>query len=237
MKLSHLEMPENRLSTNPVEMERTPRNAQPFGAGERHSIIICCALSLLLFFLPLLTIHVPIAGDQDVSGYDAYSKVTEFRERLKASDETSTSTPHIRNPGTLVSDLPLSVRLAWVIPLALILAFVSAAVALIAAFKNLRVARVVCIVGAGFSAAAILHTIIMNSDLHSWLSDSMKTAPSAKHNLFAGLAENFGTLIANAFQIKPGWGVYALVVLLSLAAALGFSRVLSRLRVRPNSKS
>jgi hypothetical protein len=210
-------------------MEQIPRDTQPFGAVERNSIITCCALSLFLFFFPLLTIHMPIAGDQDVSGYDVFSKVSEFRDKLQPSDTRSTSTPHIRNPGTLVPDLPLSIRLAWLMPLALILAFVSAAVALIAAFKNPKAARVVCIIGACFSAAAILHTTIMNSDLHSWLADSMKTAPSEKHNPFAGLAENFGTLIVNAFQIKPGWGVYALVVLLSLAAALGFSRALSRL--------
>jgi len=37
----------------------------------------------------------------------------------------------------------------------------------------------------------------------------------------------------NAFQIKPGWAVYALLLLLGLAAVLGFSRVLSRLRFVP----
>ena len=72
----------------------------------------------------------------------------------------------------------------------------------------------------------------MNSDLHSWLAESMKKAQSQlKDNPFAGLAENIGTSMLNAFQIKPGWGVYALLILLGLAAVLGFSRVLSRLRV------
>lgn len=62
----------------------------------------------------------------------------------------------------------------------------------------------------------------------------MKTAQSElKGNPFAGLAENIGKLMLNAFQIKPGWGIYALLVLLGLVAVLGFSRVLSRLRVAP----
>ena len=74
----------------------------------------------------------------------------------------------------------------------------------------------------------------MNSDIHSWLNESMKTAQSdLKDNPYAGLAENIGTLIVNAFQIKPGWAVYALLVLLGLAAVLGFSRLLSRLRLAP----
>lgn len=226
------------LKNQPVEMEQIPRNTQPFTAVERNSIVICCALSLLLFFFPLLTIQIPIAGNQDVSGYDVFSKLTEFREKLKPSDATAPATPSAANPSNPVPDLPLSLQLAWLMPLALILAFVSAAVALISAFRNPKVARVVCTIGACLSGAAILHTTIMNSDIHSWLSESMKTARSElKDNPFAGLAENLQTLIVNAFQIKPGWAVYALVVLLGLAAALGFSRVLSRLRVVPISNS
>jgi hypothetical protein len=126
-----------------------------FAPIERNLIVGCCALSLLLFFFPLLSIHIPIAGEQDVSGYDVFSKITEFREKLEPSDATSTSTPYSTNPSTLVPDPPLSIQLAWLMPLALILAFVSAAVALIAAFNNPWVARVVCTIGACFSAAAI----------------------------------------------------------------------------------
>jgi hypothetical protein len=50
---------------------------------------------------------------------------------------------------------------------------------------------------------------------------------------YAGLAENLGTLMLNAFQIKPGWAVYVLLLLLGLAAVVGFSSGLSRLRIAP----
>ena len=59
-----------------------PPHPQPSNV-ERNAIVGCCVLSLLLFFFPLLTIHVPIAGEQDVSGYDVFSKLPEFREKLK----------------------------------------------------------------------------------------------------------------------------------------------------------
>ena len=219
-------------------MERTPITRKSPSSLERNAIVACCVLSLLLFFFPLLTIHVPIAGDQDVSGYDVFSKLTEFREKLKPPNTKSTSTPYNASPRTQPPDLPLSVQLGWLMPLALIIAFLSAAIALITAFKAIHISRIVCVIGAACSAAAILHITIMNSDIHSWLSESMKTAqPELKNNPYAGLAQNLSALIVNAFQIKPGWGVYTLLVLLGLAAVLGFSRVLSRLRVVPTAGS
>jgi len=189
---------------------------------------------LLLFFFPLLTIHVPIAGEQDVSGYDVFSKFTEFRQKLKPPDATSQTSPYTGRPRTPRPEMPLSIQLGWLTPLAIIIAFISAAIALVSAFKAIHVSRILCVIGAVCAGAAILHITIMNSDLHSWLAESMKKAQSQlKDNPFAGLAENIGTSMLNAFQIKPGWGVYALLILLGLAAVLGFSRVLSRLRVAP----
>src|SRR5438552_18797514 len=119
-------------------MERTPITRKS-PTLERNAIVACCVLSLLLFFFPLLTIHVSIAGDQDVSGYDVFSKLTEFREKLKPPDTTSTSTPHNASPRTQPPDLPLSVQLGWLMPLALIIAFLSAAIALITAFKAIHI--------------------------------------------------------------------------------------------------
>ncbi len=220
------------LKNQPMEIQQTTPSHQPPSNVERNAIVGCCVLSLLLFFLPLLTIHVPIAGDQDVSGYDVFSKLAEFREKIKPPDATSSSNPYTATPRIQPPDLPLSIQLGWLTPLALILAFVSAALALVSAFKAIRVSRIFCVIGVACAGAAIAHITIMNSDIHFWLAESMKTAQSElKGNPFAGLAENIETLMVNAFQIKPGFGLYALLMLLWLAAVLGFSRVLSRLRV------
>ena len=59
--------------------------------------------------LALLAI-LAAAGDQGVSGYDVFSKLTEFREKLKPPDTKSTSIPHNASPRTQPPDLPLSVR-------------------------------------------------------------------------------------------------------------------------------
>jgi hypothetical protein len=59
---------------------------------------------------------------------------------------------------------------------------------------------------------------IVNSDMH-WLANSLKlSAEDSKGNPFAGLAEGLGNMMMNAFQIKPGWGLYALLILLGISA-------------------
>src|SRR5438552_4825477 len=122
-------------------MERTPITRKS-PTLERNAIVACCVLSLLLFFFPLLTIHVPIAGEQDVSGYDVYSKLTEFREKLKPPDATSQTSPYTGRPRMPRPDMPLSIQLAWLTPLAIIIAFISAAIALVSAFKAIHVSRI-----------------------------------------------------------------------------------------------
>ncbi len=222
------------LTSQPVKLEQTTLTDLAPNNIQRNALVGCCVLSLLLFFFPLLTIHVPIAGEQDISGYDVFSKLTEFRDKLKPPDATASPNPYTATPRTQPPDLPLSLQLGWLTPFAIIVAFVSAAIALVTAFKAIHISRIVCVIGAVCAGAAILHITIMNSDLHSWLTESMKTSQSElKGNPYAGLAENIGSLMLNAFQIKPGWAIYGLLVLLGLAAVLGFSRVLSRLRVAP----
>ena len=105
------------LKNQSVEIERVAPTHPPPSNVERNAIAGCCVLSILLFFFPLLTIHVPIAGEQDVSGYDVFSKLTEFREKLKPPDGSQTN-PYSATPRTPPPDMPLSIQLGWLTPLA-----------------------------------------------------------------------------------------------------------------------
>src|SRR3989441_13229955 len=121
-----------RALDGPTQPSYSATTTRDVNRLQRNSIVACCALSLLLFFFPLLTIHVPIAGDQDVTGYDVFSKLTEFQEKLKLPDATASPNPYTATPRTQPPDLPLSLQLGWLTPLAIIVAFVSAAIALVA---------------------------------------------------------------------------------------------------------
>src|SRR5258708_35280634 len=69
------------LTSQPVKLEQTTLTDLAPNNIQRNALVGCCVLSLLLFFFPLLTIHVPIAGEQDISGYDVFSSLAvEFAE-------------------------------------------------------------------------------------------------------------------------------------------------------------
>ncbi|MGA2336755.1 MAG: hypothetical protein ABSG08_15415 [Terriglobales bacterium] len=87
-------------------------------------------------------------------------------------------------------------------------------------------------VGSLFALAAILHLTVMNSDLHAWFQESMRAASEElRGNPFPNFAETLGGIVANAFQIKPGIGLYVLAVTLALAAFLAYSRLMETVAI------
>jgi len=179
-----------------------------------------------------------MAGEQQVTGYDVVSRVNNMRRNLegneskeKAQDDTPT-TPKQRKsepvePSQPPPELPLSVRLGWMIPGGIILAWASAVLTIIGAFSDTKLAKVSGAVGTCAAIWAVVHVSIMNSDVHSWFAASMQTSQAdVKGNPFAAMAQNLGSLIANAFQLKAGWGLYALAFFLGASAVLAFSRML-----------
>ncbi|MGA8660340.1 MAG: hypothetical protein WB586_29835, partial [Chthoniobacterales bacterium] len=88
-------------------------------ALEKSLITILAVVALSMFFFPLLVIHAPLVGEQDVSGYDIFSKMRQF------SGQVDKSAPEPDTPRTLPSpdkqrvaepEPPLSLRMAWLIP-------------------------------------------------------------------------------------------------------------------------
>lgn len=222
-----------------------------FNSVERAALAACCVLALLLFFFPLLTIQLPLAGEQEITGSQVSSKVNDLRKQLgnlskhrpakKPSPPSVPSAPSPQRPSpgaSVANDLPVSVKIGWLIPIAVTIAFLSAAATLVCAFFSVKMARWASTVGACSAAIAVLHVSIMNSDIHSWFADTLKlTAEELNRNLFAALAQGLGSLVVNAFQIKPGWGLYSLLLLLGVSMVIAFSRVLSRWQIASGSNA
>jgi hypothetical protein len=204
-------------------------------AMERWLTLSLATLGLLMFFFPLLVIQAPLVGEQDVSGYDIFSKVRQFSKQVDKSSsepERSHTPPDASRPTPPELGLPLSLRVAWLIPVNVTAAFILAVITILGAGTGRRISAVAATVGTILSICAILHVMVANSDLHSWMQESMKTSTAElKDNPFAAMAEQFGNLMLNAFKIKPGLGLYVLSASLGGAALIAKSGILTKLRV------
>jgi len=194
---------------------------------ETWGVAILSIIALLTFFFPLISMRIPVAGDQGISGYDIVSKVGTFTQNLSSGAARGNQPPG----GSGVS-LPLSVRMAWLVPLLVFAAFAGAALALIGAFRNLSLSKTASAIGAVCGVVAVIYITVLNSDVHNMLQGIMnKSATELKDNPFADLAKTIGSLLMNAFQLKPGAGLYVLVVCLCIVAFLAQTRFLTRVHL------
>ena len=112
------------------------------------------------------------------------------------------------------------------------MAFIFSAIVILGIHMNRPVAVIAAYLGTAFSSVAILHIMIANSDFHSWMATSMKSSTSElADNPFAAIADQFGSMMANAFKITPGVGLYVLAACLGLIAVFAKSRVLMKFRL------
>ncbi len=178
-------------------------------------------IALLMFFFPLLVIQAPIVGEQDVSGYDIFSKVNQFRGQVHqspAEPQSQPETPPSRNKQepSPETPMPFSLKIAWLIPINVTAAFLLAAIAGIGTRVSVRASGTAALLGTVLAVGTILHISIANSDMHSWIQASLKTSSEdLKDNPFAAVAEQFGNLAA----------------CLLITTFIAKSRILTRLRV------
>jgi len=199
---------------------------------ERRIIGFIAGIAILMFFFPLVSFQAPIVGDIGFSGYDVITRLNEklqgYQERrptnLAGSNEPQAKV-HQERGGE--EDLPISVKMAWLIPLAITGAFLCALVVFLGAWLSLQVPTSPAGGGALLGIIAIIHLKMFNSDVHGVIRSHLKA--SANHlqgNPFAGLAE----LAVNAFQIRPGIGLYILTSCLTIAAFFAYYGTTSRPR-------
>ncbi len=207
--------------------------------SERWIVGTLMVIALLTFFFPLVTIHLPIVGNQDLSGYDVLTEPKNFSHSLNKltsttpggpDSEPTQSAPTSSNAASTSLSMPFSVRTLIMIPVEIIVSFICVLVALLCCFPPFRSvsAKPVATAGAVASVVAVLHLTIANSDLHKWFREYIVTG-SSDHAVdpSAGFAQQIDNLAANAVQLTPGAGLYVCAVALTLTTVLLHSRILS----------
>jgi hypothetical protein len=224
---------------------------------ENWTIGTLSVVALITFFFPLVSVHLLIARDMEFSGYDSVVKARQFWQPLELRDTSlqtadaqapegretqrnpapGSETPQPQTSPPTGPQIPLSVQLGGLIPLLIIGGYFFALLSFFGCFSSWPMTKLAATLGALCGFGAILHTLIINSQMHAMYEELMSaTKSNLKDNPFAGFAEAMGKLMANAFQLKPGLGLYILTVGLGIAAFLAHSRVLSRVRIAPPSE-
>jgi len=203
---------------------------------ERGAVAFLAALAALTFFLPLFSIHFPLAGDQEVTGYETASKITQLTRRIRSAagqgedgQKPSIKLPKMpRGDSSAPSTLPPTIRFSWLIPVFITGAFVGALLTLLGSLLSLGLSKIAGAIGAVCGILALAHLTLMNSDMHQLLQDSLQRG-TGDRNPLAGLARAFGGAFINNFDLKPGVGLYVLAASLALADILIYSRIISRI--------
>jgi hypothetical protein len=212
---------------------------------ERLTVALLALIAALTFFFPLLTVQVPIVGEQDVTGYDTASRIRQLTQEVRSASGQETAQgpqggedrkPSVRLPrlprrgnSSAASAIPASIRFSWLIPVFVVSAFGCALLALLGSLVSLRVAKVASALGTMCGLLAILHLTVMNSDIHGLLEESVRRgAGHLKGSPLRGLAQTVESILLGGFSLKAGAGLYVLTVSLGLAALATHSRLLSR---------
>ena len=198
------------------------------------------AIAAVTFFLPLLSIHLPIAGDEQVTGYDAAEKIRQVTDQVRSltghgqGNKPSVKLPRLPSSGPggapgAPSRLPLSIRLSWLIPAFIVIAFVCALLTLLGSLISLVLARIASAIGAVAGLLAVVQLSMLDSAIRQALEDSIQRSTGGpKRGFLAGLAQAVGNALVDAFSLRAGAALYVLAISLGLAALLCWSRLLSR---------
>jgi len=237
-------MPQGGWSNAPEERQqvRTPQSEhrQGFGSSEKWIAGMLLLVAMLTFFFPLVSLQLPILGDQEISGYDLLNRGRDIDRALssigsRSADENSTvpARPPLGDSAARaarIPSMPLSVQYISFVAIEIILGLGCAVLALICCFGSIErgPTKTISSIGAMASIAAVLQLVIANSDMHTWLRDQIVASSSAlADNPFAGVAQQIEALAVNSVQVKPGSGLYVLAATLSLTAMILFSGVMS----------
>jgi hypothetical protein len=201
---------------------------------ERAAFGLILCIALLMFFQPLVRLHGP-NGSKVSDVFDVRYELSQLQSNLRvmaairpsrdggASFVSTAGAPVAARPLAMPFSLRRAALVHWFVFAAL--GFCSLALLDLLFFR--KALAILSLLGACSAAVAVLHVMLMGSDLQSWTEVLMNTAlidsPHAP-----GLA---GTIMmANSFLVSPGYGLYVLTACLFLVPVLSSTSAVPRLR-------
>ncbi len=194
-------------------------------------LILCIAL--LMFFQPLVRLHGP-NGSQVSDAFNVRSELSQLQSNLRvmatnrspdsgASLVSAAGAPAAAKPLAM----PFSLRMASLVHWFVFAALGFCLLALLDHFFFQKAVAIISLLGGCAGAIAVLHVMLMGSDLQSWTEVLMNTALiNSPHDSGSGEV----IMMANSFLVSPGFGLYVLTTCLLLVPFLSSTRAVPRLK-------
>jgi hypothetical protein len=199
---------------------------------ERIAFGLILGIALLMFFQPLVSLHGP-NGSQASDVFNLRSGLSQLQSNLRvmaankysadsgASPVSSAAAPAAAKPMAL----PFSLREASLVPWFVFVALGFCLLALLDSLFLQKTFAIFSLAGGCAGAIAVLHVMLMGSDLQSWSEVLMNTA------LINSVKDPSEVImIANSFLVSPGFGLYVLTTCLFLVPFLSYTRAVPRLK-------
>jgi hypothetical protein len=193
-------------------------------------LILCIAL--LMFSQPLVRLHGP-NGSQVSDAFDVRSGLSQLQSNLRvmatiksspdsgASPVSAAGAPAAAKPVTM----PFSLRTASYVHWFVYAALGFNVLALLGLLFFQKGVAILSFLGGCSAAIAVLHVMLMSSDLQSWTEVLVNTALINSSHDPGGVV-----LMANSFLVSPGFGLYVLTACLFLVPLLSSTRAVPRLK-------
>jgi hypothetical protein len=191
------------------------------GKVERVGFGLILCIALLMFFQPLVRLHGP-NGSQASNVFNIRSELSQFQSNLRVS-ASLVSAAGAPAAAVLVA-IPVSLRMASLVHWFVFVALGFCLLALLGHFFFQKAVAIFSLVGGCAGAIAVLHVMLMGSDLQSWTEVLLNIA------LINSTKDPSGVIMmANSFLVGPGIGLYVLTTCLFLVPFLSFTHAVPRL--------
>jgi hypothetical protein len=199
---------------------------------ERVAFSLILGIALLMFFQPLVRLH-GANGSQASDTLNVRSELSQLQSNLRVMATNKYSTDSGASPASAAGaptaakprGIPFSLRMASLVPWFVFVALSFCLLALLDHFFFQKAVAIFSLAGGCAGAIAVLHLMLMGSDLQSWTEVLMNTALINSPEDPSGVI-----MLASSFFVSPGFGLYVLTTCLFLVPFLWYTRAVPRLR-------